>query len=85
MYRHMLMQGVVDREGRVACIGVLLTDQKGSQHLRADAAREQEDSIGGRYSIGVGRLRQLPVSTYTTWGYASSGGSNTVLGKLMRS
>ena len=62
-----MMQDVVNREGRVACIGVLLTDQEGSQHLRADAAREQEDSIGGRYSIGVGRLRQLLLSTYTTW------------------
>src|SRR5262245_39771441 len=70
----MTIQSVVDREGRVACIGVLLTDQKGSQHLRADAAREQEDGLGGRYSIGVGRLRQLPVLTHTTQSYPSSGG-----------
>ena len=60
-----MMQGVVRREGRVACIGVLLTDQEGSQHQRTGAAREQEDSIGGRYSIEVGRLRQLPLSTAT--------------------
>jgi hypothetical protein len=80
-----MIQSVVDRKGRVACIGVLLTDKKGSQHLRADAAREQEDGTGGRYSIDVGRLRQLPLSTYTTWGYTSSGSSDTSLGKLMRS
>ena len=40
-----MKQGVVCREGRVACIGVFLTDQEGSQHLRAGAAREQEDDI----------------------------------------
>ena len=39
-----MMYDVVGREGQVACIGVLLTDQEGSQHLRAGAAREQEDS-----------------------------------------
>ena len=65
MRRHTMMRGVVGREGRVACIGVLLTDQEGSQHQRAGTAREQEDSIGGRYSIGIGQLRQLPLSVLT--------------------
>lgn len=48
-----MMQGVMGKEGRVACIGVLLTAQEGSQHRRARAAREQENGISGRYSIGV--------------------------------
>ena len=38
----MMMQGVMGREERIACIGVLLTDQEGSQHQRAGTAREQE-------------------------------------------
>ena len=37
-----MMQGVVGKRGWVACIGVLLTDQEGSQHQRAGTAREQE-------------------------------------------
>ena len=61
-----MMQDVVGREGQVACMGVLLTDQEGSQHQRTGAAREQEDYIGRRYSIEVGRLRQLPLSTHAT-------------------
>ena len=40
-----MMRGVVGREGRVACIGVLLTNQEGSQHQRAGASREQEYGI----------------------------------------
>jgi hypothetical protein len=59
MGRHTPMQDMVEKEGRVACIGVLLIDQEGSQHQRAGATREQENGLGGRYSIGVGRLRQL--------------------------
>jgi hypothetical protein len=45
MYRYMMMQGVMGREGRGACIGVGLSDQKGSQHQYAGTAREQEDGI----------------------------------------
>ena len=37
-----MMQDVMGREGRIACIGVLLTVQEGSQHQRAGTAREQE-------------------------------------------
>ena len=40
-----MMQDVMGRKERVACIGVLLTDQEGSQHQCAGTAREQEDSI----------------------------------------
>jgi hypothetical protein len=40
-----MMQKVMGRKGRVACIGVLLTDQEGSQHQCAGTAREQEDGI----------------------------------------
>ena len=40
-----MIQGVVNKEGRVACIGVLLTDQKGSQHQHTGTAREQEARI----------------------------------------
>ena len=40
-----MMRGVVDIKGHVACMGVLLTDQEGSQHQRAGTAREQEYSI----------------------------------------
>jgi hypothetical protein len=57
---------MISREERVTCIGVLLTDQEGSQHLRDGVAREQEDSISSGYSIEVGRLRQLPLSTHAT-------------------
>src|SRR5512145_1819852 len=45
MCRYTMMQGVVGKEGRVACIGVLLTDQEGSQYQRAGTTREQENSI----------------------------------------
>jgi len=40
-----MMPGVMGRKGRVACIGVLLTDQEGPEHQRAGASREQEYSI----------------------------------------
>jgi hypothetical protein len=40
-----MMQDVLGRKGRVACIGVLLTEQEGSQHQRAGTAREQENGI----------------------------------------
>jgi hypothetical protein len=54
MCRHTIMQGVIGREGRVACISVLLTDQE-VQHQCAGTAREQENGLSGRYSIEVGR------------------------------